>query len=404
MRNISVEKLSSKPIGEQTVEFVERKGQGHPDYLIDSCSEAVSLELSRYYLKHYGRILHHNVDKGLLVGGNACSKYGGGKVLKPIYIVVAGRATSRVEGEPNIDDVPVGVLAMKAMKGRLKKLMRYLDVRKHVDFDYKIRQGSEDLVEVFDRSISVPMANDTSFGISYAPLSPAEELTLDVERLLNSRDYKKHHPAVGEDIKVMTLRRNGEIQITIAMAVVDRHVANLRDYIGVIGEVRESILNLIAEKNISEDFKVKINTADDIKKEKIYITVTGTSAESGDDGNTGRGNRINGMIAPGRQNSMEAIAGKNPVNHVGKLYNVLAKRISERVFAEVDGVREIYTKLLSRIGEPIDSPQVVNLQLSEAKGFNFDVISNKATAIAEEETSDITSLTKLIVEEKIELF
>lgn len=58
-------------IEELTVEIVERKGLGHPDTICDSVAEEVSLYLSRYYLENLRRILHHNVDKVLLVGGEA---------------------------------------------------------------------------------------------------------------------------------------------------------------------------------------------------------------------------------------------------------------------------------------------------------------------------------------------
>ncbi len=59
---------------------------------------------------------------------------------------------------------------------------------------------------------------------------------------------------------------------------------------------------------------VHVNTADDIKKKSVFLTVTGTSAEMGDDGSVGRGNRCNGLITPNRPMSMEATSGKNPID------------------------------------------------------------------------------------------
>jgi len=56
--------------------------------------------------------------------------------------------------------------------------------------------------------------------------------------------------------------------------------------------------------------EIVINNAD--TSETAYLTVTGTSAEAGDDGQVGRGNRANGLITPCRPMSLEAVAGKIP--------------------------------------------------------------------------------------------
>lgn len=87
---ISIAKANRRPVEEQSVEIVERKGQGHPDYMADGISEYASLYLSRYYLSTFGVILHHNVDKTLVVGGQARPIFGGGEVIQPIYILVSG--------------------------------------------------------------------------------------------------------------------------------------------------------------------------------------------------------------------------------------------------------------------------------------------------------------------------
>ena len=60
MRTINVEKLHQTPIEEKAIEIVERKGQGHPDYIIDGASEAVSQALCKYYIKTFGVVFHHN--------------------------------------------------------------------------------------------------------------------------------------------------------------------------------------------------------------------------------------------------------------------------------------------------------------------------------------------------------
>ena len=80
---------------EGKVEIVERKGLGHPDTICDALAEQFSVRLCRYYLDRFGVVLHHNVDKALLVGGSASPVFGGGKVHTPIEIYLAGRAVTR---------------------------------------------------------------------------------------------------------------------------------------------------------------------------------------------------------------------------------------------------------------------------------------------------------------------
>lgn len=147
-----------------------------------------------------------------------------------------------------------------------------------------------------------------------------------------------------------------------------------------------------------------MNTADKIKVGLVYITVTGTSAEHGDDGNTGRGNRIHGLITPCRLMSLEATAGKNPINHVGKIYNVLAKLIANRVHKEVKGIREVYVKVLSQIGRPIDEPTVTNIQAILEPNYTLEKVKTEAQSIANEEIANVRRITDLLLADKVTLF
>lgn len=156
---------------------------------------------------------------------------------------------------------------------------------------------------------SIPSANDTSIGVGYAPLSKTEKLVIETERALNSEKTKKKFPAIGEDIKVMGQRENDHIDLTVAMATVSSQLDDLDHYISLKSDVKDFIRN-IASKITEKDVDVNLNTADDEEKNVIYYTVTGTSAEHGDDGMTGRGNRANGLIPFGRPMSLEATAGK----------------------------------------------------------------------------------------------
>ncbi len=403
-RNIQVSEFPWPGVESLSIEMVERKGVGHPDYIADGIAEAVSRELCRYYIKNYGVILHHNVDKVLVVGGQAKPVFGGGEVLHPIYIVVSGRATYYVRTKEGVDFVPIGTIVLKAAHEWIRANFRYLDPDRHIIVDYRIGQGSADLVGVFELGkSSIPLANDTSFGVGFAPLSTLERLVLETERMLNSPKVKSELPAVGEDVKVMGLRREKKITLTIAAAIVSRHVKDAGEYVSVKESIKERVLDLASRIAPDYDVEVYVNTADNIEKGIYYLTVTGTSAEHGDDGATGRGNRANGLITPMRPMSLEATAGKNPVNHVGKLYNVLARIIAEKIHKEVGNVKEVYVSLLSQIGRPINDPLVADIEIVPDGKLSLDA-KNEAARIAEEELDKVTQVTNLVLEDKVMLF
>lgn len=400
-RNIIVEELVRTPVEMQKVELVERKGIGHPDSIADGIAEAISRALSREYMRRYGIILHHNTDQVEVVGGRAYPRFGGGEVIKPIYILLSGRAVEFVDKEM----FPVHEVAIRAAKEYLRKAVRHLDVEKHVVIDSRIGQGSVDLVGVFNKvkENPIPLANDTSFGVGYAPLSETEKIVLETEKLLNSEKFKKEWPAVGEDIKVMGLRKDDEIDLTIAAAIVDSEVQNPQEYI----EVKEGIYNAVKElvsQYTNRRVNIYVNTADDPKKDIYYITVTGTSAEAGDDGSVGRGNRVNGLITPNRHMSMEAAAGKNPVSHVGKIYNILANLIANDIAEQIEGVQEVYVRILSQIGKPIDEPLVASIQAIPKPGYKVEQFERQAYEIADEWLANITKIQKMILEDKIHVF
>ncbi len=403
MTNIRVSRISTVPTYKRDVEFVERKGTGHPDYIADAIAEAASVGLSRYYKEKYGMILHHNVDKVLVVGGQARPEFGGGEVIRPIRIIVAGRATTSVEVERNgkreHDIVPVEEIIVEAAKKWLSNNFRFLDVENHVVIECAIGSGSVDLVSVYKKGIEkvkVPLANDTSLGVGFAPLTPTEKLVYEVERLINSREFKQKIPAAGEDVKVMAFRKGNTVTLTVACALISSQVRDKDEYLNIKEEIKRAIEDF-ASKIVPElDVEVHVNTADDPDHGIFYLTITGTSAESGDDGCTGRGNRVRGLITPMRPMSMEAAAGKNPVSHIGKLYNVLANLIAEKIHNELKDIDEVHVYMLSQIGKPINQPLSVNVDLITSRELTGNII-NEVEAIVQEELNNITKLTDLII-------
>jgi S-adenosylmethionine synthetase len=378
-------------LGTQQVEVVERKGLGHPDTICDALAEAVSRRLCRHYLDHFGRVLHHNVDKVLLCAGASRPAFGGGEVLEPIEIYLAGRATDRVGDER----IPVHELAVEASKAWLREHMHALDVDRDIVIVARIRPGSTELTGLFARDEREPLANDTSCGVGFAPLTELERVTLEIERRLNDSTTRAAEPAIGEDIKVMGVRRGDNIKLTIGCAFIGRYVADARAYARCKDFVRQFALQT-ARSHASANVDVVVNTADDPVRGEFFLTVCGTSAEAGDDGEVGRGNRTNGLITPYRPMTLEAAAGKNPVNHVGKLYNVLAGDIASTLVQETD-VEDASCVLVSQIGRSVSDPQIVDIRLGCEEPTSIDSLHEVTVDIARAQLADIARVQEEIV-------
>ncbi|MEE9224117.1 MAG: methionine adenosyltransferase [Thermoplasmata archaeon] len=396
-RNIIIEELDQRPIEQCRTEIVERKGIGHPDSIADGLAESVSRALSKMYLKRYGRILHHNTDEVQIVGGQSAPTFGGGVILAPVYILLVGRATTTVDGER----LPYRAEAIKAARDYLVQNCTHLNLDADVMLDCRIGEGSIDLRGLYETEKM--LANDTSFGVSFAPLSETERITFDVERYING-PLKQEMPEVGQDVKVMAWRNEDHLNLTVAAAMVDKLIPDIDHYQSVVEQLGDKVLDS-ASKATSREVKVFVNNADDYEEGVFYLTVTGLSMENGDDGSVGRGNRANGLITPYRPMSMEAAAGKNPVTHVGKLYNVLAKMMASDIADECGGdVLEAQVRLVSQIGAPIDMPQGASAQLIPAEGVKISSLESDVRGIIDNHLENITSLTNKLVNGEISVF
>ncbi len=389
-RNIFVEALPNLPMEDQPTELVERKGVGHPDSICDAIMEAVSVELCRAYLDHFGKVLHHNIDKGLLVAGGATPALGGGKVDEPMRLVFGDRATYEYHGKK----IPVGEIAKATAKSWLRGNLRFVDPDAHVVFQNEIKPGSPELTDIFEREIVG--ANDTSAGVGYAPLSETEQLVLAVERYLNSTAFKAAHPEAGEDIKVMGYRFGRSLTLTIALAFVDRFIPDEKTYFARKNAIQEQLQGFVERQaHALKQVTVDINTLDEQGRGMggMYLTVLGTSAEGGDGGQVGRGNRVNGVIAFNRPSTTEAAAGKNPVSHVGKIYNLLSHEIANHIYLEVEGIREVTVWLCSQIGHPIDQPLMAAAQVILSNGVDLPDVKAPVSEVMDQELSSIQRFT-----------
>jgi len=399
MRNIIVEDLKQRPLEKQRVEIVERKGLGHPDYICDAVMEQISVRLSKEYMEKAGAILHHNVDKSLLVAGEAEPRFSGGTVNQPMLFVFGDRATSEINGEK----IDVNEIAINVAKEWFRKNMRFVDPEKHVKYQVELKPGSVGLIDIFKRKGKVLGANDTSAAVGYAPRTRTEKIVLKTERFLNSKEFKQRFPESGEDIKVMGCRNNNHLHLTISMAFVDRYISSEEDYFDKRAKIFEAAKNFVSANTDFDGVDVQLNTLDVHGRGigGIYLTVLGTSADSGDSGQVGRGNRVNGLISLNRPFCSEAAAGKNPVSHVGKIYNVLTYRIAQHVYDQVPQVEEVYIWLLSKIGTSIDHPAIAAAQVVMKDDSSIETIRKEIGEVLDYELENIDKFCMELAQGKI---
>ncbi|MBI3600280.1 MAG: methionine adenosyltransferase [Nitrospinae bacterium] len=398
MRNIVVESLKNIPVSEQQIEIVERKGVGHPDYICDAVMDGISVALSREYIKSFGDIMHHNVDKGLLVAGGTNKRFGGGEVTKPMELIIGDRATREVGGKM----IDVNTIAINAAKEWIKKNLRFVDPDAHLTYRVVLFPGSEELTGIFKTKGAVRAANDTSAAVGYAPLSETEKAVLQTENYLNSKEFKRVFPDTGEDIKVMGFRNDRELNMTIAMPFICKYIESEEAYFKRKDEALEAVNEFVGRFFLKGKVNIYLNTLD--KKGKgmdgMYLSLLGTSAEDADSGQVGRGNRVNGVIALNRPMGTEAAAGKNPVSHVGKIYNILTHRIANEIYKEVKGIKEVYVWLCSQIGVPIDHPKIASAHLILEQGVSFGSVSKKAEDVIDSELKNIARFCAELAEGK----
>jgi S-adenosylmethionine synthetase len=384
---VVVEKYKGTAVAEQRVEIVERKGTGHPDFMCDSIMDAISVTLCQEYIKTFGTILHHNIDKGLLAAGKTVKSFGGGRVVKPMELTIGDRATFRAAGKV----IPVADIAVAAAKKWVKENMRFVDPEEHLKYRVVLAPGSEELTDIFSRPGKAKPANDTSAAVGYFPLSPTEKSVLGLERYLNSRKFKNKYPETGEDIKVMGLRRRNVLDVTVAMPLISGHVRSEKEYFEKKDIINRDMVRFMKKYEEFGETRIHFNTLDEKGRGLggIYVSLLGTSAEDADSGQVGRGNRVNGLISMNRPMGTEAAAGKNPVSHVGKIYNVLSHSMAQKVYEEVGGLKEVYILLLSRIGTPIDRPQVVSAQVLTDRKIRLRDVTGKISSVIERELADM---------------
>jgi len=356
--------------------------------------ENVSQALSKAYVEKFGRILHHNCDKGLLVAGQAEQRLGGGRIIEPMRLVIGDRAT--MVREFDIDEI-----AVETARCWFRDHLPEVDPIRGVTYQVELKGGSAELAGIFREATIVAPANDTSAAVGYAPLSETEKLVLEAEGFLNSSEFKRRFPAGGQDVKIMGVRREDALDLTVAMPLLDRFIDSDASYFRQKEEIGAALLAYLNPRLTQiRRASVSLNTLDrrGAGVAGMYLSVVGTSAENGDSGEVGRGNQVNGIIALNRPRGSEAAAGKNPVSHVGKIYSVLTSVLASRIHREIDGVEEVFVWLCSRIGAPVNEPQVAAVQIALSAGAKLADVAEPARAIVDRELENLPTFCQQLAE------
>jgi S-adenosylmethionine synthetase len=366
----------------RVVETVERKGKGHPDTIADAISEAFSRFYSRYCLAILGRIPNHWTDKCLVIGAESEFTYGTSRLLRPVTVELVGKVTAKV-GEQVI---PLDALARTAAEFVLTKAYPLLDP----EHDLVVQLRSNDNIGAGRQArwyrpssaADIPLdvtghtANDMAICSAFAPLSAVEQVTLGIERELNSAWFKQKYPMCGSDIKVITVRDGQDYRLAACVPAIASQVACRADY----DEFKDAVnkwITVYAEERLADadSVTVQVNSRDDAAT--VYMSHLGGAIDTGDIGVTGRGNRANGLITPMRPMSIEAPCGKNPVYHSGKIYAVLAQWIAQQVSAVGDCSCEVV--IVTETGRPLDDPILVSARVVGGHAVD-DVVLRDAIA------------------------
>ncbi|MFJ9648360.1 methionine adenosyltransferase [Streptomyces sp. NPDC101206] len=351
----------SRSIEDLPYELVERKGVGHPDTMCDAIAERMSRYYSLHCLKEFGGVAHHWFDKVTLYGGGADTDYLRGELTSPYRVMVFGKAAFRV----GTVDIPVQELFFRAAADVLAEVTTGFDAARHLVVELGVvdHQGSgrgrsryqpgssQDLVPLRSGGL---VSNDTNLLHGYAPLSRLETVVLGLEQLVNGASFKERHPDSGWDVKVFGSRRRDAFSLVVNMPFLAARIESMDHYLARKAVVQGELEQYIASLGI-RDVRLLMNATD--RNGRPYLTALGSVADTGDVGVVGRGNRVNGLITPMRPMSIEAPAGKNPLDHTGKIYNVMAMRLARQVHEEFGGPAQVH--VFTSKEAPLEHPDEV---------------------------------------------
>ncbi len=389
-------------------EISERKGRGHPDTLSDHLAELLSRTFSNFCLEKYGVVLRHQFDKLSLMGGKCDVRFGGGAFKSPVRLLINGRITSKFGDEIiNVRDLLVNT-AKLFLEKELRNFNFSTDCRVMWEMTSNSTRGMIDDQNgnssihnrFHPRSIkdlpeaTRPISNDTALGCGWAPLSRLENMILEVENTLTSDDIWAKYPWMGADCKIMGSRHKNEVDLTVSIPQVSTYVKSVDEYKSNY-QTTLSVIKNITDKFGFNEVRVTLNPGDNTDKEMLYVRLTGSCIESGDEGQVSRGNRLGGVISARRPFSVEGLSGKNPSYHAGKIYSVAALDIANEIWRQLKVPAEVY--ISSQIDRPLNDPWVIVINSND----KLDKV--KAEEIARKIISNLSGVTENILNGKYPL-
>ena len=368
MTKISIQMDSAEYARQDAVEVVERKGYGHPDTLCDRISELTSVLYSQYCIENFGKIGHHWFDKVMLIGGEANLGFGVGELTSPYEVILAGKAATSI-GEV---EIPLTRIFENAARKVLLDTLHYFNPSTDLLITNRIKSGrghgqpvsryrpiSANEMAAIDEPELV--SNDCNLCTAYYPLSTLEEVVLSIDHEFLKENEARWFGLIGSDIKTVGWRRYSNYTLAVNAPFLAKKVYSRTDYIKHCEDLEKNIHDWVSSR-WEIDITVTVNP--ERKWKRSYLTLTGTVADTGDVGVTGRGNRMNGLITPGRNMSIEAVAGKNPLDHTGKLYNALAYDLAKAIYYKISSPCKVSISTLK--GVPLNCPIEITVSVSNS--------------------------------------
>lgn len=348
--------------------IVERKGIGHPDTLADFIAEEFSNNYSKYCLKNFGGILNHWFDKVVLSGGVSELDFGSKKIIKPITAYLFGKAVVSVGNK----DIPIQDMFISSCKKILMNVFKDEEILDAIIYKIDINNGvgKEHAKQFYLPSSKKDIlitegfkANDTVICSGYAPYSLTERLAIDIENYINSDGFKKLFNFTGYDVKVMIAKISNFYDITVCIPFIAEKTPSFTFYKNNKEIILKKIKDFITEVKYLDrnfNFSVSLNTKD--FREFVYLVAFGSALDKGDFGAVGRGNKYSGVISLNRKTNIEAVAGKNPKNHSGKLFTIFVHHLAWKIYKVFN--RSVSVDIAAKNGEDIDCPShiIINIE------------------------------------------
>lgn len=359
--------------------------------------DAIAERASRYYARHcldaFGAVAHHWFDKVLLFGGEADFTFGRGDLIRPYTVLFAGKAARACGDVP----IPLTGILQQAAADVLTTVTTGFDPARHLVVEDRVvdhqgpgrgvqryrPRGTQDLVALGAPGLT---SNDANLLHGFAPLSPLERAVLELEQELTGASYKAANPDTGWDVKVLGSRRDGRFTVIVNMPFIAARVPTAKDYARRVEECSAFATSFV-ERLLGSGAEVVLNPAD--RGQRVYLTALGSVADTGDVGAVGRGNRANGLITPMRPMSIEAAAGKNPLDHTGKLYSVIARDLAAEIASRTG--RSVETHVFTSKESPVELPDQVVVRIRDWEPAAGEAVAVRAqVAQAFENAGELT--------------